>query len=338
MRSTIKDIQRLTGLSLSTISKYLNGGNVLPENKTSIDSAVRKLDFKVNQFARSLKTNKSNTVGVLIPELNSTFNTSIIAYTEDILRKHGYGVIVCDSRISREGEKQALAFLLSKKVDGIITIPFDQSGKHLLRAKQEGVPVVLIDRPVKDFNADAVLINNRGAAYEAVTEIIRKNHRRIAVIAGSQNIYTMRERLAGYREALAESGLDFNGQFVAEEEMSVAGGYRAFKKLISLKEPPSALFTVNYEFTLGSIIAMNELDIKLGEDISLIGFDNMELARVIKPRLSIVVQPIEEMAASAAELMLRRLNGEEGASPKVITLIAQLEKGSSVKMLEARTC
>ncbi len=332
MKATIKDIQRMTNLSLSTISKYINGGNVLDENKKLIDSAVKELDFKVNQFARSLKTNKSNTVGVLIPELNSTFNTSIIANVEDVLRQNNYGVIVCDSRLDKGSERQAIDFLISKKVDGIITIPYDKNGTHLNQARRENIPVVLIDRLATDFETDAVIINNKAASKTAVNEIIKNGHKRIGIICVSDKIYTMKERMTGYKEALSEAGIEYDEDLVCIEPMTITGGFNGLKKLINIPNPPTAIFFVNYEITLGAIIAMNEFGIRIADDISVIGFDNMELARVIKPKLTMVIQPMEEISRSAANLMLKRLSGEAWPS-KTIVLEAGLQKGRSVRKL-----
>jgi len=333
LKSTIKDIQRVTGLSLSTISKYLNGGNLLDKNRALIDDAICKLDFKVNQFARSLKTNRSWTIGVLIPELNSTFNTALIANTEDILRQQGYGVIICDSRLDKDDETRALQFLVDKKVDGIITIPFDKSGGHLGLAKKENIPVILIDRLTTDFETDAVIVNNREISKAAICEMINKGHRKIGIISGPDKIYTMKERREGYREALSDNGIPYCKEWDITGDMSITGGYNGFVKMMDNASRPSAVFLVNYEFTLGAVIAMNDKGIRIGNDISVIGFDNMELARVIKPKLTIVVQPMADISKIAAELIIKRLSFKEEIPPEVIMLKGKLEKGYSVQSI-----
>lgn len=330
LKATIKDVQRKTNLSLSTISKYINGGNVLEQNKIIIDSAIKELDFKVNQFARGLKTNKSETIGILIPEFNSTFNTSIIANMQDILLQSNYGVIVCDSRLDKDSERQAIDFLLRKKVDGIITIPYDRSGTHLKRVRAENIPVVLIDRLTTDFETDAVIINNEEASRIAINEIIRNGHRRIGIICVSDKIFTMKERMNGYKKALSENNIKYDDKLVAIEEMTITGGFEGFKKITNIPDPPTAIFLVNYEITLGAVIAMNEFGIKIGQDISVIGFDNIELARVIKPELTMVIQPMQGMSHCAARLMLKRLSGLETGEAKTVVFDAVLKKGESV--------
>lgn len=154
MKPTYLDIQKITGLSLSTISKYLNGGNVLPENKKAIDKAIKQLDYHINDYARGLQSKRSKSIGLLIPELESTFHTTIMSHIAHTLRKHGYACIVYTCDGNPENEADAIAFLLSKMVDGIIRIPIEKIGKHFYAARERGVPVVLVDRKTTDFRTD----------------------------------------------------------------------------------------------------------------------------------------------------------------------------------------
>ncbi len=329
--STIKDIKLLTKLSLSTISKYLNGGHVLPKNKALLDEAIKQLDFKVNQFARSLKTNRSNTIGILIPELNSTFHTSIIAHAEDVLRKNGYGMIICDSRLDKQTEIEAVEFLLSKKVDGLIIIPYDNTGKQLEALKGKAFPLVIIDRLIgTEFNS--VVLNNRFASHLAMDDFFKKGHRDIAIIYASDSIYTMKERLLGYQEFLKKQHIPLQEEWMIMTEMTIQGGYEGFFRLMKAKKRPTALYLVNYEITLGAIIAINECGIKIGNELSIIGFDNLELTKIIHPKLTTVVQPIEKIAKEAANLLLSRLESPLDKS-ETIYVNAKLEKGDSVGLI-----
>ena len=333
MAATYKDIQKMTGLSLSTISKYFNGGNVLDENREAIDRAIIKLDFRVNEFARGLKSRRSKTVGMLIPELNSVFHTSIMADVEDYLRQKGYGTIVCDCHLDRSMEKEALEFLLGKMVDGIITIPFDKSGGHLKLAQERNIPVVLIDRLTTDFKANAVIVDNCGASELAVAEFAKNGHDRISIICGPDDIYTMKGRMEGFQKAMQKSGIPIDKAFMNSVNMTVAGGYEVAKRIISIPRRPPALFCAKYEITLGTMIAINELGIKIPDDISIIGFDNLMLARVIKPQLTMVVQPMREIAENAARLMLDCLEKKEVSGNHIIELPTHLMEGASVKKL-----
>ena len=333
LSATYKDIQRMTGLSLSTISKYFNGENVRDENRQAIDQAVEKLDFHMNEFARGLKSKRSKTIGVLIPELNSTFNTSIIADIEDILRMHGYGTIICDCHLSKQMEREAFEFLLSKMVDGVITIPFDKTGEHLKMARVRNVPVVLVDRLVTGYKTDAVIVDNSGATEMAVEEFAGNGHRRIAILCGPSGVYTMEARMEGFKEALLKNHLDLHDEYLISTELSISGGYEGTKHLLGLKEPPTALFCANYEITLGTMIALNESGVKIPSDLSVIGFDNLMLSQIVKPKLTIVVQPMREIAENAAKLMLDRLKPKSISGNRIVELNASMVKGDSVLKL-----
>ncbi len=331
--ATYKDIQRLTGLSLSTISKYFNDGNVKDENRRAIDRAVEKLDFHLNEFARGLKSRRSKTIGVLIPELNSTFNTTIIADIEDILRMHGYGTIICDCRLDGKMEREAFEFLLSKMVDGIITIPFDKTGEHLNMARMRNVPVVLVDRLATRYKTDAVILDNARAAESAVEEFVANGHKDIAVLCGPSGIFTMEERMEGFRKALKNNQLVLHEEYLISTELSIGGGYEGTKRLLSLKKPPTALLCANYEITLGAMIALNESGVRIPADLSVIGFDNLTLSQIVTPKLTIVVQPMREIAENAAKLMLSRLESETISGIRIVELNASLVRGDSVLKL-----
>jgi LacI family transcriptional regulator len=330
MAATYKDIQRLTGLSLSTISKYFNGGNVLDPNREAIERAIVNLDFRMNEYARGLKSKRSKTIGILIPELNSTFHTSIIADAEDILRAHGYGIIVCDSRLNKQMERDALEFLLGKMVDGIITIPFDKNGECLKLADERNVPVVLIDRLVTDYKADAVIVDNDNAAKIAVEEFVENGHRRIAILCGPSGIFTMKSRMDGFTKALVQHQIDLTDEYLISGEMTISGGYEGVKRLLQLSDKPTALFCANYEITLGAVIALNESRVKIPDDLSLIGFDNLMLSQVIQPTLTIIVQPMREIAETAAHLMLDRLQSGNTADARTVKLSVSMARGHSV--------
>ena len=282
MAKTYKDIQAMTGLSLATISKYFNGGALREENRIAIEQAIQKLDYRVNLFAQGLKSKKSRKVGVLIPELTSTYHTVVTSEVCYHLREAGYDTVVCDAHLDRQIERDARNFLLDRMVDGIITIPLDPAGEHLHKARERRVPVVLIDRILSGFKADAVIVDNPGAGAMAARTLLERGHRRIGLITGLCGIYTMRERKKGFLSQLALAGAPHEEALTREIEFNIDGGYHSTLSLMNLPDPPTALFVANYELMLGMIMALNELGLRIGEDISVVGFDNLMLARVIK--------------------------------------------------------
>ena len=325
MAATIKDIARETGLSLATISKYLNGGNLREKNRAAIEAAIKKLDYHVNEYARGLKSKKSRTVGVVLPEISNLFNMKIVAVFERVLQENGYSVIVTASSVD---------FLLKKQVDGIINVPIGSSSRHLRPAVEKKVPILLLDRPLEDLNgvASCVLIDNRGAARLGVRRLLQAGHRRIGVLVGSDEVHTAQMRLRGYRDALEEYGVEYDESLVRRCDLTLEGGYRQARRLLKANTGMTAMFLTNYDLTLGALIALNERGVQIPGEMSVVGFDNiMDLSRVFRPSLTIVSQPLEQIGLQAARLMLDQLSGGKDATPMTITLAASLKEGGSVE-------
>lgn len=331
--ATIKDVARETGLGIATISKYLNGGNVREKNRAAIEAAIDKLGFTINEFARGLKTSKSHTVGVVIPELSNLFITTIITVVEDILRKKGYGVIICDCRTDTEHEREAVRFLMAKHVDGIINMPVSKNGEHLALALETNIPVVLLDRMIPGLKGrvNAVLVDNIGASAMAVQSLFDSGHEDIGIILGPQEVFTSQQRLLGYSQVLIRNSLQPDNSRIIFSDYSVEGGYESMKRLLQHPDMTAA-FVTNYEMTLGAIIALNEAAIDIPGQISLVGFDNMQLSKVIRPGLTIVTQPLEEIGRNAADILLEKLSGDGADSPcRIVTLSTGMLPGESVR-------
>ena len=328
--ATIKDVAKYTGLSIATISKYINGGNVLQQNKVLLDDAIEKLGFKVNEIARGLKTNKTMTIGILIPSLENIFSTSIISCVENILMDYGYSTIICDYKQRPDLEKSKFDFLLHKAVDGIIIMPQNIDKERIELVLAKNTPVILIDRTLKDLECDVVLVDNLNASYNAVEHLISKGHRRIGIICGPQNIFTAQERLKGYYRVLEDYNVAVDEEIIKFGDYEFESGYTLLNELIDNKNAPTAVYVTNYEMTLGAVMAINERNIKVPEDISFIGFDNIELAKVVKPSLSIVVQPMKSIGETAATLLIKRLKGDNSNFPLMYRLKTELNLNESV--------
>ncbi len=333
MAATIKDISKMTGLSIATISKYLNGGNVLEQNRKAIEEAIEQLDFTVNEFARSLKTSKSRTIGILIPNLSNTFSTNLIAQAEDMLRNQGYSVIISSCKNDVRLEKECTRFLISKMVDGIISIPVSSDGSFIEIAQSKNVPIVLVDRYTKPLLCDCVIINNHEAAREATQYLINNGHRRIAFLGGDEQLYTSLERYNGYLQALQDSDITLDEKLCAFGDLAMESGYNLAKQLLLRKDPPTAIFVAQYRMTLGAIMAINELGVRIPEDVSVIGFDNLEQTQIVNPPLTLVSQPLHEIARCAVDMLLRRVENREdaGRPPQLIKLATQLYVRGSVR-------
>ncbi len=325
--STIKDIARETGLSIATISKYLNGGNVLEGNREIISKAITKLDYTVNRAARSLKTNRSMMVGILVPSIDSPFFARIIARVDALLMQNGYNTVVSSYQFDEKLEQQKLRFLLDIGVDGLIVVPENLTAQDFNQVREissRDIPFIMLDRYVDGIDCDRVLVNNMNAAYDAVERLVLNDHRIIGIITGPLHISTAYERLIGYQRALESYSLKNAPEFIQTGAYDAESGYDLFRQLIAMPNPPTGIFLTNYEMMLGAITAMQEPDVMLPKHLEIVGYDNLEVSRILYPPISMVVQPMDEMGDVLAELMLKRLRGDMSAFPTVRRLKAQL--------------
>lgn len=330
MAPTYKDIQRITGLSLSTISKYFNGKGVSDQNRAAISQAVEQLDYRVNVFARSLKSRRSRAIGVLIPELNGAFNATIISEVGYYLRQHGYGMLVCDCHSDETLQPELAAFLLDRQVDGMVVIPSGRDTSQLVELAGE-VPMVVIDRPIGDFRGDTVVLDNWKAGSMAAEELVRAGHTRVGFISGPRWYYSMHERKWGYWRTLQRYGVKPRSEYFAYGEFQVESGREVTLHLLKKRNPPTALFATNDLLTLGMVVAVQELGLSVPEDISLIGFDNLLIEHVLGKALTMIAQPYSEIGEQAALFILSQL--EDPAEPKkkrVAMMQPILHRGMSV--------
>lgn len=326
------DIARYAGLSLATVSKYINGGKVKEKNQKKIEDAITALDYKANEIARSLRTRKSKSIGILLPTLDSVFFSNVVANIENHLAKYGYGSIVCFYQNDKEMEKDKLDFLLRRQIDGLILVP-----QHLKKEDMQrvNIPVVMIDRSIKNMDCDRVIINNKKACYDSVEQLIKLNHKRIAVLCDCVSKLTSLERLSGYMEALRQHSIDVENNLIkiAEKSATFDTGYQMVKELFSLSDKPTAILATNYELTVGSFLALLKKRIKIPEDISFIGFDHLDILTIEELSFSVVAQPVETIGEQAAMILLKRIDNDLEDFPKTLILDAEIIFRDSMKML-----
>ena len=306
---------RIAGVSVSTISKYINGGNVRPETIPAIRQAISDLDFRVNPFARGLKTQRSRSIGVLLPDIAAPFYGTVLTAMDRTFREHGFHTLISCYGANHGLERDNLQFLISTGIDGLVYVPEDLSAEEFyeLTAKQT-VPTVQIDRLIQGVSTDAVLINNTDTVYQAVSQLIEKGHRRIAMISGPKSVFTAKERLVGYLRALSDHGILYDDTLVISDKIEFATGYRSCESLMTLPSPPTAVFTANYDFTMGFITAAREQGLRIPEDIDIFGFDCADICTMLRPPLPVVCQPEQEIGQTAAVYLIERLQGYDGES------------------------
>ncbi len=334
----MKDLAKYTNLSLGTISKYINGGTVKPKNKQLIDEAIKELGFQVNQFARSLKTNRSNTIGIIIPSMENYFCTSLVSYVEKYISVYGYSVMICNYQEKEKKEREQINFLVSKQVDAIVIVSTCsiETQKLIKEVIQKGTYVVSVDRKLDKIECDTVAVDNCSISKKVTEYLIENGHQKIAVVCGPRKISTASERLQGYIEAFNSYGIPVYQDYIVYGDYYSQSGYKQAMKLLELEEPPTAIFATNYDMTLGVIKALNQKKLQIAKDISVVGFDNLSIAEIIQPTLTIVTQPMKTLAKKAAELIVKRIDKKEELSfPCNITLQAKLIMGNSVKNISS---
>ena len=316
MAATIKMVAERAGVSVATVSKYINGGNVYEENRLKVQKAIDELDYKINDVARSLKTKKTYTIGVLAANIQSIFLTAIISKIQSTLLSHGYSMIIADYQEDEELEKKQLDVLLQKHVDGIILFPKNDETDIVEAIHTRKIPLVLVDNVVKGCPCDAILTDNIEGAYAAVSELIRHNHRRIAIINGPETMTSFEERMRGYTRALEDYFIETDENLIVRGMHNADGGYQGMMKLLDMENPPTAVFVSNYHMTLGALKALVERKIKIPEQMSIVTFDYLEFGFVMNPEISNIIQPQELMGERAALRLLQRINGDN-SNPQV---------------------
>lgn len=318
--ATIKDVARLAGVSMSTVSKYINGGHLRPANVEAIRSAIAALDYRVNPFARSLKTQRSQSVGILLPTLSISFYGYIFTAMDKVFRENGYHTIISCYSSDHGLERDYLNFLIGTGVDGLIYLPENLTAEEFWQiSANRGVPVIQVDREIPGVTADAVLTDNTESAFQAVTHLIRSGHRRIAAITGPSSLQTARERMAGYLRALEETGVHYDDALIIRGEPIFATGYQGFVELMGLSAPPTAIFSTNSDMTIGAVTAARERGIDIPRDVAVFGYDCVDICSMMTPPLPVVHQPEQEIGRTAASWLIRRLEGDD-SPPRTVRL------------------
>lgn len=311
--ATIKDVAQKVGVSTSTVSKYINGGNLRQENAEAIRQAIAELDYRVNPFARGLKTQRSRSIGVLLPSMSAPFYGSVVMSLEKQLRSQGYHCLISCYSAQHGLERDNLQFLISNGIDGLVYVPEDLSAEEFYElTANRSIPVVQVDRMIQGVDSDTVLVDNSDAAHSAVTYLIEKGHRRIALISGPKFVFSAKERQVGYLRALAANGIAYDDNLLVSDDNTFAAGYNGFSRLMALSEPPTAVLTTNYDITIGLLTAAREQGLRIPEDLDIFGFDSVETCTMMHPPLPVVHQPEQQIGETAARYLLQRMEGYTG--------------------------
>jgi len=327
--ATIVDVAKLAKVSVSTASYALNGSNKVSEKtREKVLQAAAKLNYRANSFAQNLKKNKTDLIALMVNDIVGPFYSELVKGIQDVASILGYNVMIfCESTI---GKGSGYSFLKERLVEGAVILTFGITDEQVIELRQDGFPLVLLDRVINESDISSILIDNEKGARLAVQHLIELNHRKIGYISGSEHSHDNLERFNGYAETLKQNGITIDKRFVLQGDFTEKSGYLLLKNFLTdEQELPTAFFAANDEMAIGAIKAIKEKGLKVPEDISIVGFDDIPISEYIQPNLTTVRRPTYELGSIAAHVLFNLINGKTKSS--TVTLDVELIERASTK-------
>jgi len=328
---TIRDVARLAGVSTATVSATLSGAAFVSDAlQARVREAVAQLGYSPHGIARSLKSGSSRLIGLVIPDITNPFFTRLVHYVEQITRRDGYSMVLCNTAFDVAREREALALMRTQRVDGIVLCPAgDIPDYGDAFAIGRGPPIVLVDSAPPGAGADSVVIDNFAAAFVATSHLMELGHRHIAAVAGPQQGLSSVERTRGFLAALEARGLTFGAEDIVHADFREEGAYEAVGALIGAERRATALFVSNNQMLVGVMRRLHDAGLRVPGDISVVAIDDFPWASAFRPALTTMRQPVEELAIQAVERLRARMAGDI-SEPRRIELAARLRVRDSV--------
>ena len=329
-RPTMRDVAAAAEVGLMTVSRVVNGEpGVLPETAARVERAIRQLGYQRNDMARQLrrKDQLTQTIGLLVDDLANPFFAALARAVEDTARRRSFVVLIGSSNDSLRREREVVSAFLSRRVDGLMIVPVAGSHRFLRSQQALGLKIVCADRPADNLEVDTVLVDNRHGAREGVTHLLRQGHRRIAYLGDREDIWSMRERYAGFTDALAAAGLAPDPALVRHGLRHRADAAKAAAAMVRQPAPPTALFASNDVVTMGVVDEMYG-SADAARSLALVGFDEFAFADKLDPPVTVVAQDPVAMGATCAHLLFARLDGDTSPPRTVILRTRLVVRGS----------
>lgn len=327
----IKEVAERAGVSASTVSRVLTGNiPVAAKTRQKVLAAVKDMDYQPNPLAQGLKGGRVKTIGLIIPNVRNLMFPAAIRGIEDTAKKYGYTLVLCNTDESPEKELSYIINLRRRLIDGFIHSTARLGNTHLLTLKEEQFPVVCLIRHLGE-DLDAVVLDNLDGAYQAVKYLVERGHKRIAIINGDTEVLLYRERFAGYKKALEEAGIALDEKLIVENINGWDESSSSVTEMLSSGVRPDAIFATNDPKAIGALRAVKDFGLKVPEDISVIGFDDSDIAALLDPPLTTVAQPFYEMGVKACEKLIKLIESKRRSRPKIDVLPAKLVIRGSVR-------
>ena len=308
---TLQTIADIVGVSRSTVSRVLSdqqmNHRISAGTAESITDTAKELNYIKNEGARSLRVKKTQTIGVIVRDITNPFYSQLVKHIENALYQEGYTVIISSTGYDLNKERGHINLLLSRKVDGIILSPIQKSYENVLLVKEHDLPLVLFDCKIDEIESDYVVVSNESSSVKGVDHLISLGHLKIAYIGGDPGDSNNNLRFSGYKKALANAAIPIENQYIRHGSYSYKHGYLAAKELMQLEDAPTAIFVANNRIVLGAYKGILDSNKSIPGDISIVGFDDFETAAMLASPLTVIRQPLEEMATIAVDLLLARI-------------------------------
>jgi len=323
---TLKDVAKRANVSAMTVSRVINGSaGVDPNTQRRVENAILDLDYVPNRVARGLVSQRTRTIGLIVPDVVNPFFAPVVRGAETTARKAGYRVLLCNSEADLRLEREYIDDLVGHRVEGLLLAPAsDRSRIALLPLLRSDFPIVLVDRVLPDIDCDSVVSDSIAGARKLTEHLIRVGHRRIAHFTDSDDVSTGRDRLTGYRQALEQAGIAYSDELIFRTTVDRIGGYRAVQHMLALDSLPTAIFTVNNMTAVGAMEGLRERGMSVPDNIGLVCYDDVEHLAVLSPFLTVMDQPAETFGTLGAQLLFERLSGKAGTRSRRIVLQADL--------------
>ena len=309
-RPTQFDVAKLAGVSQKTVSLVLNNDttySIPVETHQRVQDAMAKLGYVPHRMARGLRNNKTYTIASIIPDITNPFYPTFLRGVQDVAETQNYNTIIYNTDGTAEKERKSLISAIESQVDGIIGMFFHSTSKDYLEGQT--IPIVELGGTIDLPNIDIVYVDCTEAAQVATTHLIKKNHTRIGFVGGTTDSLPHQARLAGYRQAIISNNLPLDESLICCGNFSEFGGYQAMKELLQLSPRPSAIFAANDLMAMGAYQAIREANLRIPEDIAIVGFDDIPAAKLLTPPLTTISQFQENLGHRAAEMLFERLGG-----------------------------
>ena len=323
--ATIREVARRAGVAPITVSRVINhSGYVSDSTRARVEKAIAELKYVPNALAQGLRFNKTDVIALVLSDVTNPFWTTVARGTEDAANEENYSVVLCNTDEDVEKQERYIQLLLRRQVDGFLLVPASNATDTIRFIQQQRVPLVILDRQLTGVSVDIVRADSEGGAYDLTRHLIELGHRRIAILSGPETTSTSTQRVAGYQRALEDAHLNVDPALISYGRFYQDSGHERTVHLLALSPPPTAIFAANNFIAIGVMKALYGSGLRIPQDISVVGFDDLPPGLLVQPFLTVAAQPAYEMGYRGTKLLLERIGGKGPSSAQTIVLPTQL--------------